>query len=55
MGALSIVKVQPHQMGALQKIGQQTFRETFSDFNSEANMKIYLEEGFSIGKLTSEY
>lgn len=55
MDVILIDKVQPHQMGALQKIGQQTFRETFSDFNSEANMKIYLEEGFSIEKLTSEY
>jgi len=54
MDAISIVKVKPHEIGALQKIGRQTFQETFSDSNSEENMKNYLEEGFSVEKLTSE-
>ena len=31
----------------LQKIGRATFEETFSESNSEENMKSYLEEGFS--------
>lgn len=38
----------------LQKIGKQTFSETFSAGNSEQNMAKYLEEGFSIKKLTAE-
>ena len=38
----------------LQKIGRQTFEETFSESNSEENMRNYLEEGFSKEKLTVE-
>lgn len=38
----------------LQEIGQLTFSETFSSTNSEENMQQYLEEGFSIEKLTAE-
>jgi ribosomal protein S18 acetylase RimI-like enzyme len=38
----------------LQKIGKETFFETFSDGNTEENMKKYLEEGFSLEKLTAE-
>jgi ribosomal protein S18 acetylase RimI-like enzyme len=38
----------------LQKIGKQTFAETFSSGNSEENMKEYLENGFSEEKLKSE-
>jgi len=38
----------------LQKIGKQTFVETFSEGNTEENLKKYLEEGFSIEKLTDE-
>lgn len=38
----------------LQKIGQQTFVETFSEGNTAENMTKYLEEGFSIEKLTTE-
>jgi len=38
----------------LQKIGRQTFFETFSSGNTEDNMKKYLEEELSITKLTTE-
>jgi ribosomal protein S18 acetylase RimI-like enzyme len=38
----------------LQDIGKKTFFETFSESNSEENMKKYLEDGFSIEKLTEE-
>lgn len=38
----------------LQEIGRNTFFETFADSNSEENMTNYLEEGFSIEKLTNE-
>ena len=39
---------------ALQKLGRQTFYETFRDTNSEENMTQYLEEGFATEKLTKE-
>lgn len=38
----------------LQHIGRQTFFETFAPHNTEANIKKYLEEGFSREKLTTE-
>lgn len=38
----------------LQKIGRKTFSETFSAGNTEENMKKYLEESFSLEKLTAE-
>ncbi|MES2133893.1 MAG: GNAT family N-acetyltransferase [Bacteroidota bacterium] len=43
-----------HDIDQLQKIGRQTFHETFSSANSEENMKQYLEDGFSMEKLTTE-
>lgn len=52
-------KIKVHQIGAneveqLQKIGKQTFFETFAESNSDVNMQKYLNEGFTIEKLTSE-
>lgn len=38
----------------LQRIGRQTFQETFADVNTEEDMKQYLEESFSPEKLTRE-
>jgi ribosomal protein S18 acetylase RimI-like enzyme len=38
----------------LQEIGRTTFLETFAEVNSEQDMKAYLEESFSIAKLTAE-
>jgi ribosomal protein S18 acetylase RimI-like enzyme len=38
----------------LQQIGRRTFYETFAASNSEQNMTAYLEEGFSVEKLTTE-
>jgi N-acetylglutamate synthase-like GNAT family acetyltransferase len=38
----------------LQQIGRQTFYETFAAVNSEVNMLKYLEESFSLQKLTDE-
>ena len=38
----------------LQKIGRQTFFETFSAGNTEENMNKYLEDGFSSQKVTAE-
>lgn len=38
----------------LQKIGRQTFFETFAALNTQENMHKYLEENFSLEKLTKE-
>ncbi len=53
--ANSIVKkISLNEIDQLQKIGRQTFYETFSEANSEENMKIYLDNKFSYEKLTAE-
>lgn len=54
MNGIDIQKVTLSDIAQLQKIGRQTFIETFSEANSEENMKNYLQEGFSIEKLTNE-
>ena len=54
MNGIDIQKVTLNDIAQLQKIGRQTFIETFSEANSDENMKNYLEEGFSIEKLTNE-
>lgn len=54
MKSITIIKISISDITELQKIGRQTFQETFADSNSEENMKSYLEEGFSFEKLTEE-
>lgn len=54
MDKIEIKKVSINDIGELQKIGRQTFHETFSAANIEENMKKYLEEGFSVEKLNAE-
>lgn len=54
MPNIEIITVTPNDIDQLQKIGRQTFLETFSESNSEDNMKSYLEEGFSKEKLIGE-
>ncbi|WP_269686399.1 GNAT family N-acetyltransferase [Flavobacterium lacustre] len=54
MKPITIIKVTISDINELQKIGLQTFKETFADSNSEENMKSYLKEGFSVEKLTTE-
>ncbi len=54
MTNIEIIKVELKDIDKLQKIGRQTFSETFSDGNTEENMAKYLDEGFSIDKLTIE-
>lgn len=49
-----IKKVLPDEVIALQKIGRQTFKETFEAGNTEENLTKYLEEGFSSEKLLGE-
>jgi diamine N-acetyltransferase len=54
MENIEIQKVTLDEIALLQTIGRATFFETFSADNTEENMKKYLEEGFSLDKLTSE-
>ena len=54
MGNIDIKKVTLNDIDQLQKIGRQTFSETFSAGNTEENMKKYLVEDFSIDKLTTQ-
>ena len=54
MTIISIQKATHNDIQALQEISKQTFYETFSAVNTEENMKMYLEESFSIEKLSSE-
>lgn len=54
MESIKIRKVTVNDMGLLQKIGRETFFETFSSSNTEENMKKYLNEGFSVKKLMGE-
>jgi ribosomal protein S18 acetylase RimI-like enzyme len=52
--AIEIKKVTLADLVTLQTISRQTFYETFADFNSEENMKEYLENSLSLEKLSSE-
>jgi ribosomal protein S18 acetylase RimI-like enzyme len=54
MENIKIKKVTSSDIEILQKIGRQTFFETFSESNTEDNMKKYLEDGFSAEKLADE-
>ena len=54
MENIDIRRVTLNDIDQLQKIGRQTFFETFSAGNTEENMKKYLEEGFSLERLTAE-
>ena len=49
-----IKKVTPSEIDQLQKISKETFYETFSIGNTLENMNKYLDEEFSIEKLTTE-
>lgn len=54
MENIDIKKVTTKDIDQLQKIGRQTFFETFSAGNTEENMKAYLDQNFALDKLTSE-
>ena len=54
MENISIEKITLNEIDQLQKICRQTFFETFSTSNTEENMQKYLEEGFSVDKLSNE-
>jgi hypothetical protein len=55
MPNITIIKAELKDIVQLQKIGRQTFSETFSGDNTQENMANYLEEAFSIEKLTDEF
>lgn len=54
MDSIQIKKVSLSDIRKLQKLGRETFFETFAESNSADNMKMYLEEAFSDRKLRSE-
>ena len=54
MTEIEVTKVTLNDIDRLQKIGKQTFYETFAAGNTEENMTKYLDEGFSAEKLTTE-
>lgn len=54
MNIPEIIRVTTADLAELQKICRETFYETFSEQNTEENMKRYLEEDFSAEKLTKE-
>ncbi|MNU90797.1 Protease synthase and sporulation negative regulatory protein PAI 1 [compost metagenome] len=54
MEHIEVKKASLKDLEQLQKIGRQTFLETFSESNSEENMAQYLENGFSSDKLSPE-
>lgn len=54
MNEIKITKIGLNEIAELQAIGKQTFFETFADGNTEENMQKYLEEGFTVDKLTAE-
>jgi ribosomal protein S18 acetylase RimI-like enzyme len=54
MDNIDVKRVTLNDIDQLQRIGRQTFFETFSTGNTEENMNKYLEEGFAVEKLTDE-
>lgn len=54
MDKIVITKATINDIDQLQKIGRQTFLETFSAGNTDENMQKYLDEDFSKTKLTTE-
>ena len=51
---IKIQQINNSHIAALQQIGRQTFSETFAESNSAENMAKYLEEAYSLEKLTEE-
>ena len=51
---IDIKKVTLDNLDQLQKLSRQTFFETFSSVNTEENIQKYLDEAFSINRLTDE-
>jgi len=54
MNSVKIIAVTLNDLAVLQKIGIETFYESFSSVNTEENMIQYLAEAYSLEKLTDE-
>ena len=54
MEKISISRVTPDELKVLQDISIQTFVDTFASYNTEEDMKQYLEKSFSLQQLTTE-
>jgi diamine N-acetyltransferase len=54
MKNIEIIRVTLNDIDQLQKIARETFIETYSAVNTAENMKKYLDECFSLEKLTAE-
>jgi ribosomal protein S18 acetylase RimI-like enzyme len=54
MGNIEVRRVSLNDIEALAQIGRQTFEKTNSDTSSVNNIVKYMEEGFSVDKLTEE-
>ncbi|TNE75164.1 MAG: GNAT family N-acetyltransferase [Bacteroidetes bacterium] len=54
MSEIALERVKLEDWRVLQKIGRETFKETFESGNTEENMRDYLANGFSEEKLKSE-
>ena len=54
MNSAEIIAVTLNDLAVLQKIGIETFYESFSSVNTEENMTQYLAEAYSLEKLTDE-
>ncbi|RDI37254.1 GNAT family N-acetyltransferase [Falsibacillus pallidus] len=52
--AMSIKKCTIEDLPILQKIGYETFNETFKNQNSPENMKVYLEKAFNMEQVKKE-
>jgi hypothetical protein len=55
MQNLGIEKIDEFELELLQLISRETFYESFASMNTPDNMTRYLDEGFSIEKLTREF
>jgi len=54
MEKISISRVTPDEIMKLQEISIQTFADTFASYNTEEDMKQYLEKSFSLQQLSAE-
>ncbi len=54
MNTIEILQIGTAEVNDLQRIGRQTFTETFAEHNSPENLAGYLEESFATAKLTNE-
>ena len=54
MHSIKIIEASISDLQALQFISIQTFSETFAEFNSEANMKLYIDKSFNLISLKAQ-